>query len=199
MTFQFPHKNKVFFFTAAIWAVLLSPVPAIALPCFDSAHNFANSVTPNIGCDQGTTNIDSAGQLNTDTLFGLSDWVLVDKDGPLLDGFDELTGSGDALSGTWEIAPSVFDDYATVALILKDGNGEPSNYVGYLVAASSGTYTSPFIISLKNSELKEISHFSLYGSPSAVPIPAALPLFGTGLGIMGFIGWRRKKQSQAAA
>ena len=29
--------------------------------------------------------------------------------------------------------------------------------------------------------------------PSAVPLPAALPLFGTGLGIMGFIGWRRKR------
>lgn len=30
---------------------------------------------------------------------------------------------------------------------------------------------------------------------SAVPVPAALPLFGTGLAIMGFIGWRRKRKS----
>ncbi len=29
---------------------------------------------------------------------------------------------------------------------------------------------------------------------SAVPLPAALPLFGTGLAIMGFIGWRRKRK-----
>ncbi len=34
---------------------------------------------------------------------------------------------------------------------------------------------------------------------SAVPIPAALPLFGTGLAAMGFIGWRRKRKSAAAA
>ena len=26
-----------------------------------------------------------------------------------------------------------------------------------------------------------------------VPLPAALPLFGTGLAVMGFIGWRRKR------
>ena len=30
---------------------------------------------------------------------------------------------------------------------------------------------------------------------SPVPIPAALPLFGTGLGTMGFIGWRRKRRA----
>ena len=34
---------------------------------------------------------------------------------------------------------------------------------------------------------------------SAVPLPAALPLFGTGLGIMGFIGWRRKRRMAAEA
>lgn len=30
---------------------------------------------------------------------------------------------------------------------------------------------------------------------SAVPIPAALPLFGTGLALMGFLSWRRKRQT----
>jgi len=30
---------------------------------------------------------------------------------------------------------------------------------------------------------------------SVVPLPAALPLFGSGLAIMGFIGWRRKRMS----
>ncbi len=32
-----------------------------------------------------------------------------------------------------------------------------------------------------------------------VPIPAALPLFGTGLAIMGFVGWRRKRKTASAA
>lgn len=32
---------------------------------------------------------------------------------------------------------------------------------------------------------------------AAVPVPAALPLFGTGLAIMGFLGWRRKRKAAA--
>jgi hypothetical protein len=30
------------------------------------------------------------------------------------------------------------------------------------------------------------------------PLPAALPLFATGLGVMGLLGWRRKRKSAAA-
>jgi hypothetical protein len=35
--------------------------------------------------------------------------------------------------------------------------------------------------------------------PAATPIPAALPLFATGLGGLGLFGWRRKRKAQAAA
>jgi PEP-CTERM motif len=31
------------------------------------------------------------------------------------------------------------------------------------------------------------------------PVPATLPLFATGLGAMGLLGWRRKRKAQAAA
>jgi len=34
---------------------------------------------------------------------------------------------------------------------------------------------------------------------AATPIPAALPLFATALGLMGFFGWRRKSTSAAVA
>ena len=30
------------------------------------------------------------------------------------------------------------------------------------------------------------------------PLPAALPLFATGLGALGLLGWRRKRKAQAA-
>jgi len=29
------------------------------------------------------------------------------------------------------------------------------------------------------------------------PLPAALPLFATGIGALGLIGWRRKRKAQA--
>ena len=34
---------------------------------------------------------------------------------------------------------------------------------------------------------------------STTPLPAALPLFATGLGGLGLLGWRRKRKAQAAA
>jgi hypothetical protein len=34
---------------------------------------------------------------------------------------------------------------------------------------------------------------------AATPIPAALPLFASGLGALGLLGWRRKRKAQAAA
>jgi hypothetical protein len=33
----------------------------------------------------------------------------------------------------------------------------------------------------------------------SVPLPAALPLFATGLGALGLLGWRRKRKIAAAA
>ena len=33
--------------------------------------------------------------------------------------------------------------------------------------------------------------------PQVVPLPAALPLFATGLGALGLLGWRRKKKAAA--
>lgn len=34
---------------------------------------------------------------------------------------------------------------------------------------------------------------------SAVPLPAALPLYGAGLAVMGFAGWRKRRKAAAAA
>jgi hypothetical protein len=38
-----------------------------------------------------------------------------------------------------------------------------------------------------------------FGPSTTTPLPAALPLFTTGLGALGLLGWRRKRKAQAAA
>jgi hypothetical protein len=43
----------------------------------------------------------------------------------------------------------------------------------------------------------EISNGIGNALPSATPIPAALPLFASGLGALGLLGWRRKKKAAA--
>ena len=35
------------------------------------------------------------------------------------------------------------------------------------------------------------------GDVNVIPLPAALPLYGTGLAVMGFLGWRRKRKVTA--
>jgi hypothetical protein len=37
------------------------------------------------------------------------------------------------------------------------------------------------------------------GRVNATPLPAALPLFATGLGLLGLLGWRRKQKNPALA
>lgn len=37
------------------------------------------------------------------------------------------------------------------------------------------------------------------GSLTVVPLPAALPLYGTGLAVMGLLGWNRKRKAQGSA
>jgi hypothetical protein len=36
-------------------------------------------------------------------------------------------------------------------------------------------------------------------TPGATPLPAAFPLFATGIGGLGLLGWRRKKRAAARA
>jgi hypothetical protein len=60
------------------------------------------------------------------------------------------------------------------------GPSEPSNTAGYDPA-----FTRYF------------TGGSASASTAATPLPAALPLFATGLGAIGLFGWRRKRKAKA--
>ena len=67
-----------------------------------------------------------------------------------------------------------------------------SYIVGFL---NEGTDAAPNWIATANSG----AIFETRSPPLATPLPAALPLFATGLGALGLLGWRRKRKAQAAA
>ncbi len=64
----------------------------------------------------------------------------------------------------------------------------------------SGPYyslTSKFIISAGENLGSVQLGIDIRTAP--VPVPAALPLFASGLGVLGFAGWRKRKKAKLAA
>jgi hypothetical protein len=45
----------------------------------------------------------------------------------------------------------------------------------------------------------QITNFPAAEPPGEIPLPAALPLFASGLGALGMLGWRRKRKAAAAS
>ena len=70
----------------------------------------------------------------------------------------------------------------------SEGNGT----IQFIGTYSSISWTNP---------VNEFYYGFTVGAPGAVgavPLPAALPLFATGLGALGLLGWRRKKKARSA-
>jgi len=92
-------------------------------------------------------------------------------------------------------------------------NGSFDSCTGTLAANSTCTETANFLALGSGPEtagLGQTFDFTVAGglvrekvtldvSYTVTPLPAALPLFATGLCAMGLIGWRRKRKAQAVA
>ena len=59
----------------------------------------------------------------------------------------------------------------------------------------AATATSAMVVFSISNQINDIGldNVSVSGAAPAVPLPAALPLFATGLAGLGLLGWRRKK------
>lgn len=173
---------------------------AQAAACSAGTYDFSGAVTANSGCFTGpSTSTDSATLLNTDAAFGLTNWTELDKwdSGSLsnVNGLLNITpdATSPVVSGSWSIAGSVFSSYQSVLLVLKDGKNIPDGYVAYLVTVANGTFVTPFVNDLTSFVQKNIGHFTLYASTTALtatPIPGSLLLFATAL-LAGTFGYRR--------
>lgn len=87
-----------------------------------------------------------------------------------------------APQGNWPTATLAFGSATTFDNVV----------VHYLLPPPTGGDWGP-IFAVDNMSVTSAS------SPPAVPVPGALPLFATGLGVMGMLGWRRKRTTAVIA
>jgi hypothetical protein len=84
-------------------------------------------------------------------------------------------------------------------------NSENLSFTGFVAPLlfdpnANGTYLVTLSAKLVTGlDLGSVSETIIAGTGAETPLPAALPLFATGLGVMGVFGWRRKKKSAVTA
>ncbi len=76
----------------------------------------------------------------------------------------------------------------------KIGDGQEWNWLGTGIGFGDGNLAGG--LSLDGSVLGQLTKDpqSFTVQLSVVPLPAALPLYGAGLAVMGFLGWRRSRK-----
>jgi hypothetical protein len=101
-------------------------------------------------------------------------------------GLTACTGGGTSHAGSFNVETSA-NNSGTITIDLA--------------AANSKTWADASLVLAPNSDGWEAAD-NMAGSPQGLgvvtPIPAALPLFATGIGAIGLLGWRRKRKAQSA-
>lgn len=184
-------------------ASVLSATGAKAVSFTPCSGTVAIAVSPNAGCTAivGPAN-DDAGVMNTAPgAFGITDWHFIGRDNAQPETGDiDIWSGGTWLSGTFSFDAALTAGFSSVALVLKSAaSANPCAVIGYLLqpGQTSGSFSSPFLC--QQGSQQEISHFTLYGSTSPVPLPAAAPLLGGALALLGAAGWRRRRKLAAPA
>lgn len=116
--------------------------------------------------------------------------------------------SGDTISlippfGSASFGPATFNGYEFVDLTKDPGIvgvtvDAASTATGVSLSDVSFTSNSVFF-NFQGQTLSGTAIYDLSFAPAATPLPAALPLFATGLGALGLFGWRRKRKAYATA
>jgi hypothetical protein len=107
------------------------------------------------------------------------------------DVYSGLNASGVILNLFTGPVPTTSQSFNTSNLSFTDG------LFSVLVAATAGSFGSSATAFASDANGKLLA--SVSGQLATTPLPATLPLFASGLGVMGLLGWRRKKKAQATA
>jgi hypothetical protein len=97
---------------------------------------------------------------------------------------DGFVNSASNLSGTANFGPLDRLDMQSIVLPIAFAT-DTLTEIDFFSAGQGGN-GSPFVAAITT-------------STSETPLPAALPLFATGLGALGLLGWRRKRKAAALA
>jgi hypothetical protein len=185
---------------AAFAGLSVTAPDARAVTFSDCTTEVAGGITPSLDCVQITdVSNDSEAVMNTPPgAFGLTDWTLIGRDNSDTPDSDAgeyaIFPDANTITGTFTIDAGVYDTYESLALVLKAGaSAQPCGIAGYLLpdGTTSGSYSSPFRCPA-GTAVQDISHMTLYGSVSEVPLPAAAPLLIGGLSILGLAARRRR-------
>jgi hypothetical protein len=141
-----------------------------------------NSSGGTLGSCANLTFCDFSGTLDINVATGvITGW---DITFPGLPGFTTMT-----VFGAGQLR-SIENGY--IFTLLFDTGQTPPSLVGY----SGGPITGESVVRTGGAGTV---YGDLTGSITPTPLPAALPLFATGIGGLGLLGWRRKRKAQAVA
>jgi len=204
-------KSPIFFQTLALTASLLVSAGSLASAVVFSSQNDAPCSSDNryftLALDNGSADCVAKGEKGGDVNIEGSDaeavlylgdgWEFLDKDENNDTGHGDkewtITGYTDddkdetPTSGIITLGDSIWSHYDQLAIGMKSGNNTDPTWVIFILSTTDTAFE--FTIEPQGG----LSHVNLYGVPSAVPIPAALGLFGLGLAGLGLIRQRKQK------
>jgi hypothetical protein len=175
-----------------------------------TTYNFDLTMgTASLGINTVTGTITTGGTIGQLSLSDLVTWNLTIQTigGPVPGGPETLIGPGqlgsNSIAATAFSSPSSFTDLAATATTLSYFFGD-SSQPSLLEIVEGGLGGDGIYLWNAGTIYQPAGLFELvidgqgFGV-SPTPLPAALPLFATGLGAIGLFGWRRKRRAQTVA
>jgi hypothetical protein len=177
-----------------------------------TTYNFDVTMgTALLGINTVTGTITTDGTIGALSLSDLVTWNLTIQTigGPVPGGPETLIGPGQAgsnsIAATLFSSPSSFTDLVATATTLSYFFGDTSQpslleiVEGGLGGDGIDLWNAGAVPPTGLFELTiDGQGFGISPTPQTTPLPAALPLFATGLGAMGLFGWRRKRKNTTA-